>query len=89
MFKEKFLPRFLKEVKLSKKCGKDTNKLIKVIECLKDNVPLDKKCMPHKLSGKYSEYWECHIEPDWLLIYKQEEGVLTLLRLGTYSDLFK
>ncbi len=52
---------------------------------------LPRQCRDHALSGDYAEYRECHIRPDWLLIYKitEESLVLTLERTGTHSDLFK
>ena len=48
------------------------------------------KCRPHKLSGKFNRTWECHIEPDWLLIWEQNDNTLTLLLIdtGSHSDLF-
>lgn len=49
---------------------------------------LPEKHRPHILSGKWNKYYECHIEPDWLLIYRAEDGVLELARTGTHSDLF-
>ncbi len=49
---------------------------------------LPEKYSLHKLSGKYKNYWECHIEPDWLLIFYLDNEVLRLERTGTHSDLF-
>ena len=50
---------------------------------------LPEKNKDHQLTGNYSGYRECHIEPDWLLVYKQTPGELQLYRTGTHSDLFK
>lgn len=44
---------------------------------------------PHTLSGNWRGYWECHIEPDWLLIYRKGEEELTLIRTGSHAQLFK
>ena len=66
-------------------------KLRNIISCLIEEKPLDKKCLPHKLQGEYSGCIECHIEPDWLLIYiiDNNESTITFIRTGTHSDLFK
>lgn len=57
---------------------------------LQESGQLPVNYKPHKLSGNYKECWECHIKPDWLLIWKQNDKELTLLLLdtGTHSDLF-
>lgn len=78
-----------KDLKKLKKRGKDLNKLWDIVDELLQNKPLSKKHRPHKLSGKWEAFWECHIEPDWLLIYLQTNEELTLIRSGTHSDLFK
>jgi mRNA interferase YafQ len=49
---------------------------------------LPARCRPHKLVGNYAGCWECHIDPDWLLIYQYENTTLKLLRTGTHADLF-
>lgn len=61
-----------------------------VVDLLTETGSLPPKYKPHKLSGNYSGCWECHIQNDWLLIWKQDDKVLTLLFLntGTHSDLF-
>lgn len=57
---------------------------------LEQDGKLPNKYKPHKLSGNFSECWECHIKPDWLLIWQQfdDELILLLLNTGTHSDLF-
>jgi len=66
------------------------NLLNNVVFQLENGLPLDLKHNNHKLHGKYSDYRECHIEPDWLLIYKIEDDklILTLTNTGSHSDLF-
>ena len=60
-----------------------------VFEFLREDADLPAACRPHKLSGNYSGYWECHIAPDWLLIYVYpDDDTLGLIRMGTHSDLF-
>jgi mRNA interferase YafQ len=82
--------RFEKELKLCKKRGYDLTLLEEVISILAETGTLPSKYKPHKLSGKYDSCWECHIKPDWLLIWLQNDEELTLLFLntGTHSDLF-
>ncbi|MBA3954843.1 type II toxin-antitoxin system YafQ family toxin [Candidatus Dependentiae bacterium] len=79
---------FLKGVKKTKKRGKDIEKLITIIELLLENKPLPAKNRNHKLQGNYKGFWECHIEPDWLLIYEKTETYITFAHTGTHADLF-
>ena len=74
----------------AKKRGLDLNLLEKLITSLQNNIPLEEKYRDHELRGKYKGFRECHIAPDWLLIYMKEEDilVLTLIDTGTHSDLF-
>ncbi|MCL1887817.1 MAG: type II toxin-antitoxin system YafQ family toxin [Kiritimatiellaeota bacterium] len=81
--------RFQKEVRLLKKRGYSIDLLTKVIKCLAAGQPLPERNRDHALAGNWVGYRECHILPDWLLIYKKEQNilVLTLSRTGTHSDL--
>ncbi len=83
--------KFKKDVELLKRRKKNMKKLRDVMDLLIDGKPLDKKYLPHKLQGEYSECIECHIEPDWLLVYiiDSNENTVTFIRTGTHSDLFK
>lgn len=82
--------QFKKDYKMAVKRGCDINKLQKVVMILASGEPLPEEYRDHPLRGNYSGYRECHIEPDWLLVYKITENVLvlTLYRTGTHSDLF-
>ena len=62
--------QFIKDLRLAKKRGMNIDKLREVINVLSSNGSLDKKYRDHSLTGQYKEFRECHIEPDWLLIYK-------------------
>lgn len=86
----KEIKRFRQDVKRLKKQGKDLSKLIKLVNILCEKRPLSEKYRDHQLVGEYIGFRECHIEPDWLLIYKLdlENGFLLLHRTGTHSDLF-
>ena len=78
-------------MKLARKRGLNISLLDDVITKLQNNIPLEEKHMDHELKGKYKGFRECHIQPNWLLIYLKEEDVmvLTLIDTGTQSDLFK
>ena len=82
--------KFEKDLKKIQKQGKDLNKLWNVVSSIAAGETLAPKFRPHNLSGNYSGFMECHIEPDWLLIYAIYEDVLTLAltRTGSHSDLF-
>jgi mRNA interferase YafQ len=80
--------RFREDVKRMKKRGKSLNVLKKVIELLASGKPLPGKFKDHTLTTEWSEYRECHVEADFLLIYKIEDEVLILERVGTHEDLF-
>jgi mRNA interferase YafQ len=80
--------RFRRDVKLAKKRGKDTAKLREVILLLIEGSPLPARCKDHPPSGDWKHFRDCHIEPDWLLIYKIDEDDVHLVRTGTHSDLF-
>jgi mRNA interferase YafQ len=79
---------FDRDVKRAKKSGKDMEKLFSVVELLSQCKPLPPQRRDHKLMGNYRSWRECHIEPDWLLIYKVEGDELLLARTGSHVDLF-
>ncbi len=82
--------RFRKDYKLVKKRGYNTALLEEVLDILCEEQPLPPKYRDHALTGNFTGHRECHITPDWLLIYKIEAGelLLSLTRTGTHSDLF-
>ena len=89
MYSIEYTGSFLKQAKLCKKRGYKMVLLEETIQMLADTGKLPPEYKPHKLSGNYTGCWECHIKPDWLLIWQQNDTVLTLLFLntGTHSDL--
>ena len=89
MLDQKPTTQFKRDVKLSQKRGYDISKLKAVMKKLVNEEPLDNKFKDHKLSGNYIGCRECHIQPDWLLIYHVSGGEITFTRTGTHSDLFK
>ncbi len=82
--------RFDKSLKRCVKRGLDLSKLTAVITLLAKNGKLPPIYRPHRLSSVYAGCWECHIQPDWLLIWEQNDIELTLLFVdtGSHSDLF-
>ncbi|PCI39962.1 MAG: type II toxin-antitoxin system mRNA interferase toxin, RelE/StbE family [Rhodospirillaceae bacterium] len=79
---------FKKDLKRIKKRGKDPAKIKHIIDKLLANEPLDKKFKAHRLIGNMAPYRECHIEPDWLLIWDEDNHSIRLMRTGSHSDLF-
>ena len=90
MYSPVFSNRFKKDVKLAVKRGKDLEKLSAVVELLCEGKPLPKQYKDHPLAGDYSGFRDCHIEPDWVMIYRIENSQLQLVlaRTGTHADLF-
>jgi mRNA interferase YafQ len=80
--------RFRDDVKRQKRHGKSIGDLIAAVELLAEAGGLPPAYRAHKLSGAWRGVWECHIEPDWLLIYVVTEEEVLLIRTGTHADLF-
>ena len=82
--------KFKKSLKLAKKRGLNIDLLDSVVDDLLHGIPLAEKFKDHELKGKFKGFRECHIQPDWLLVYLAEEDVLvlTLVDTGTHADLF-
>lgn len=86
----KYQTSFKKDYKRIKKRGYDTKLLKKAVEILAAGEPLPEEYKDHTLSGNFKGCRECHIAPDWLLVYEivEKELVLYLMRTGTHSDIF-
>ena len=82
--------RFKRDLKLIAKRGLDLSLLEDIVNKLASRQPLEPKNKDHALTGEYSGFRECHIQPDWLLVYRIEEDELFLFlsRTGSHSDLF-
>ena len=82
--------KFRKDLKLAKKKGLNIALLQEVVNVLASGEKLSEKHRDHALTGDWESFRECHIQPDWLLIYKisGDSLILTLVRTGTHSDLF-
>ena len=81
--------QFKRDIKRLLRSGKDVEKLLSIIEELAQGRKLSPECHDHSLSGKYRNNRDCHIEPDWILIYAIEDNELVLYRTGSHSQLFK
>ncbi len=90
MYRIEFTDEMKRNVKLMKKRGKDISKLIAVLDLLASGNPMPQQYDDHRLSGNLKDFRECHIEPDWLLMYQIHEDVLilTATATGTHADLF-
>ena len=82
--------KFNQSLKLAKRRGLNLDLLDQVVTMLQNNIPLQEKYRDHELKGKYQGFRECHIQPDWLLIYLKDNDVLTLTLVdtGSHTDLF-
>ncbi|MEE4358254.1 MAG: type II toxin-antitoxin system YafQ family toxin [Desulfococcaceae bacterium] len=80
--------QFKKDLKKAKKQKHDLELLQKVLSILMEQKPLPPSYKDHKLKGKWQDFRECHIEPDWLLIYLTTDKELRPVRIGTHSELF-
>ena len=82
--------RFQKDMKRCEKRGYDMQLLKDAIKLLAETGSLPAEYKPHKLHGNRTGQWECHIQPDWLLVWEQhdQELILIMLNTGTHSDLF-
>ena len=81
--------QFKKDIKKIKKQNKDMHELKAIMTKLIDEIPLDTKHKDHKLTGNYLYRRECHIQPNWLLIYKLLPTEIIFERTGSHSELFK
>lgn len=80
--------KYRKDIKRLRKRGKNLNKLDAIVRILARQETIPTRYRPHRLSGDMIPYWDLHVEPDWLLIYRIYDDVLELYRTGTHSDIF-
>jgi len=81
--------QFVRDVKRMRKRGKDLEKLKSLVTTLAKREPLDSKHRDHPLIDRWKNCRDCHIEPDWILIYSADPHSLHLERTGSHSDIFK
>lgn len=90
MYYLRYTRRFKRDLARCKKAGLDLEELWSVVEILVEKGTLPEGCNPHRLKDEYAGCWECHIDDDWLLVWRQNDERLTLLltNTGTHQDLF-
>ena len=90
MYDVKYTSRFKKDYKRLKKRGWNMDKLLDAIDILRSGMEMPPEYKDHPLRGDYEGHRDCHIEPDWVLIYIKSEStlVLSMTRTGTHSDVF-
>lgn len=89
MLEIKETTRFVKDIKRMKKRGKSFERYKDIIRRLASEEPLPHNFRAHKLQGEWDDFWEGHIEGDWLLIYRKTKEAIILTRTGTHADLFE
>ena len=90
MYEIEYTNKIEKDIKLALKRGLNIERFKEVVILLETSGKLPAKYKPHTLKGDKKGFWECHIQPDWLLIWDQNDTIrlITLQRTGTHSDLF-
>ena len=91
MYLVKFTSAYKKSYKLMRKRGFDVSLLDEVVETLMQGATLDSRYRDHRLSGRFQGFRECHVKPDWLLVYLIEDDILTLslIDTGSHADIFR
>ena len=79
---------FERDLRRAEKQGKNLDKLELIVDLLQDGQPLPPRCRQHALRGNWTGHWDCHVEPDWLLLYRLTEKELVLVRTGCHAELF-
>jgi mRNA interferase YafQ len=79
---------FAKDLRRVRKQGKDIDKLEALVDLVQQAQPLPHSCRAHRLRGNWMGHWDCHIEPDWLLLYRLTKTELSLVRTGSHAELF-
>ncbi len=89
MLKPNYTTQFERDLRLLQRRGKDVDKLKQVLQALINEKPLEERYRDHPLKGNFKNRRECHVEPDWLLIYKLNDDEIIFERTGRHSDLFE
>lgn len=89
MLKIKTTTKFERDYKRMQKRSKDMEKLRKIMRKLQKQEALEPKHNDHPLAGEFKDSRDCHVEPDWVLIYRVAEGTIYFERTGSHSDLFQ
>jgi len=84
-----FTSKFAQSYTKAHKRGKDVGKLEHIMDCIIQGQPLPPRCRDHALTGNFKGIRECHIEPDWLLLYYRDAKRITFVDTGSHADLFR
>jgi mRNA interferase YafQ len=79
---------FERDLRRANKQGKDLDKLETIVNTLQAQEQLPVRCHPHPLRGNWAGHWNCHVAPDWILLFKVTDTLLILVRTGSHADLF-
>ena len=79
---------FERDLRRVRKQGKDLDKLETIVDLLQNGEPLAARCRPHPLRGNWTGAWDCHVDPDWILVYRVTGETLILVRTGSHAALF-
>jgi mRNA interferase YafQ len=79
---------FERDLRRVRKQGEDLDKLEAIVNLLQEQARLPARCRPHPLRGDWAGHWDCHVEPDWLLLYRVTAKELILVRTGSHAELF-
>ena len=79
---------FRRDLRRASRRGKDIRKIEEITDRLVADEPLDARHHRHRLVGNWHPFWECHIEPNWLLVWDEDETTIMLMHTGTHSDIF-
>jgi mRNA interferase YafQ len=80
---------FEKDLRRAKRQNRDLDKLEAIVDLLQSQQELPIRCRAHRLSGNWAGHWDCHVGPDWILLYRVTESELVLVRSGSHSELFR
>lgn len=80
---------FEKDLRRLRKQGRDLDRLEAIVDLLQAQERLPVRCRPHPLRGNWAGHWDCHVGPDWLLLYRATEKELILVRTGSHAELFE
>lgn len=80
---------FEKDLRRLRKQGRELDRLEAIVDLLQAQERLPVRCRPHPLRGNWAGHWDCHVGPDWLLLYRATEKELILVRTGSHAELFE
>ncbi len=80
---------FERDLRRLRRQGKDLDKLEALVDLIQSQLPSPQHCRPHRLRGNFADHWDCHVAPDWLLLYRMTPTALILVRSGSHAEIFE